>query len=154
MTPQEWIDRLGRPYRPGQGQTPPRAILSPITEAIIAHLDEPQLARSPVFRLACALYEAGYYWETHELLEPLWLASRPNSRERRLLQALIQLANAMLKIDMKQRAATLRLLDEAINLLSDVGDTGVFPIERIKIAIADYKIAITTEPAPPRPTIL
>ena len=51
----------------------------------------------------------GYYWEAHEVLEPVWMTAPPNSRERALLQGLIQLANAFLKADMGNDRAARRI---------------------------------------------
>jgi hypothetical protein len=55
------------------------------------------------------LYANGYYWEAHEVLEPVWMNASPNSQERELTQGLIQLANAALKLKMAQPAAADRL---------------------------------------------
>jgi hypothetical protein len=43
------------------------------------------------------LFNEGYYWETHEVLEEVWLRALPNSRERFLVQSVIHLANGALK---------------------------------------------------------
>lgn len=67
-----------------------------------------------------ALLRAGFYWEAHEVWEVVWLACAPNSRERSLMRALIQTANAQLKIEMDRRPAALRLLDEAQRDLNEV----------------------------------
>ena len=53
----------------------------------------PRAEIAPGLEEGLALYRAGYFWEAHEAWEPLWLAAPPNSRERALLQGLIQLAN-------------------------------------------------------------
>lgn len=53
------------------------------------------------------LLEAGLYWEAHEVWEAVWMNCSPNSTEKVLLKALIQLANARLKRSMgKENAAT------------------------------------------------
>ncbi len=56
-----------------------------------------------------ALYRAGFFWEAHEAWEPLWLAARPNSAERALLQGLIQLANGWLKLRLGREQAAGRI---------------------------------------------
>lgn len=68
-----------------------------------------------------ALYRAGFFWEAHEALEPLWLAAAPNSRARVYLQALIQLANAQLKHKMDKPAAAHRILGLVRDHLSRLG---------------------------------
>ena len=59
--------------------------------------------------------------EAHEVWEPVWLACRPNSAERRLLQALIQYANAALKAEMGRDRAAARLLAATAGHLRRVG---------------------------------
>lgn len=54
-----------------------------------------------------------YFWEAQEVLEPVWMRAVPNSRERSLMQGLIQLANACLKAEMGRPTAARRLLDLA-----------------------------------------
>lgn len=51
----------------------------------------------------------GFYWEAHEVLEPVWMAAPPNSAEKAMAQAVIQLANAALKLDMGKPKAAVRL---------------------------------------------
>ena len=68
-----------------------------------------------------ALLRAGYYWEAHEVWEPVWLASPPNGRARTLLRALIQTANAHLKIKMNRPRAVVRLAQEARRELVGLG---------------------------------
>jgi hypothetical protein len=60
------------------------------------------------------LYEAGYFWEAHEVLEAVWKAAPMNGLDRIALRALIQLANAALKQRMGQQAASGRLVAEAL----------------------------------------
>jgi uncharacterized protein len=55
------------------------------------------------------LYACGYYWEAHEVWEPVWMNALPRSQERELTQGLIQLANSALKLKMTQTAAARRL---------------------------------------------
>ncbi|MEM9062342.1 MAG: DUF309 domain-containing protein [Pseudomonadota bacterium] len=65
------------------------------------------------------IYNAGFFWEAQEVWEPVWMRAAGNSRERLLLQGLIQLTNACLKIAMEHPTAALRLLDVAECKLSD-----------------------------------
>lgn len=55
------------------------------------------------------LFNTGFYWEAHEVLEPVWLGAMPNSRERHLVQAVIHLANGLLKEAMERPNARRRL---------------------------------------------
>lgn len=62
-----------------------------------------------VWRYGITLFNHGFYWESHEVLESVWLNARPNSRERYLLQGIIHLANAALKLRMHRPRAVYRL---------------------------------------------
>lgn len=84
-----------------------------------ARFAEPPRADHPAVRYGLALHDAGFYWEAHEVLEAVWKASPLNSRERRLVRAVIQLANAGLKLRMGRPRAALRLLGEARDLLRE-----------------------------------
>lgn len=49
------------------------------------------------YRYGWFLFLNQYFWEAHEVWEPVWLKAAVNSKERFLIQGLIQLANAGLK---------------------------------------------------------
>jgi hypothetical protein len=70
-------------------------------------------ARHPALRYGIALNDAGYFWESHEVLEVVWAAAPQGGRERMLLRACIQIANANLKLRMQKPRAAVRLLGEA-----------------------------------------
>jgi hypothetical protein len=61
------------------------------------------------WRYGLRLFNEAYYWETHEVLETVWLRARPNSRERWLVQCVIHLANGALKQSAGRRQAAVRL---------------------------------------------
>ena len=71
-------------------------------------------ARHPAIRYALALNDAGYFWESQEVLEAVWAAAPQGGRERILLRACIQIANANLKLRMQKPHATARLWGEAL----------------------------------------
>jgi uncharacterized protein len=66
------------------------------------------------------LVRAGYFWEAHELLEKAWLARTPNSPEREMLRAIIQIANALLKLSMDKEQAAAKLFAEAGTMLASL----------------------------------
>jgi hypothetical protein len=78
-------------------------------------------ARHPALRYGIALNDAGYFWESHEVLEAVWAAAPQGGRERVLLRACIQIANANLKLRMHKPHATARLLGEALGQLNALG---------------------------------
>lgn len=114
----DWFNRLGDPYLPGSGREPPRVHFELIKQTIPVRVDAEALQTSPALVLARQLYGARYFWEAHEVLEALWAAALPNGQARHLLQALIQLANACLKIRMRQPNAAVRLVRDAEGLLT------------------------------------
>lgn len=57
--------------------------------------------------------EQGYFWEAHEVLEPVWMALPQGGAERAFVQGLIQVANAALKLRMNRPKAARRLCDIA-----------------------------------------
>jgi hypothetical protein len=77
-------------------------------------------ARHPALRYGIALNDAGYFWEAQEVLEAVWAASPQGGRERILLRACIQVANANLKLRMQRPHATARLWREALTTNKDL----------------------------------
>ena len=77
-------------------------------------------ARHPALRYGIALNDAGYFWESQEVLEAVWAAAPQGGRERILLRACIQIANANLKLRMQKPHATVRLWGEASAAIKDL----------------------------------
>lgn len=75
-------------------------------------------ARHPALRYAIALNDAGYFWEAQEVLEALWAAAPQGGRERILLRACTQIANANLKLRMQKPRGAARQLREALTELN------------------------------------
>ncbi len=72
------------------------------------------------YRYGWSLFEAGFYWEAHEVWEPVWLSCRPNSLEKMFLKAAIQMTNACLKQVMDNRKAARRLFDHVDELIGEL----------------------------------
>ncbi|MEX0343370.1 MAG: DUF309 domain-containing protein [Rhizobiaceae bacterium] len=68
---------------------------------------------NPAWLYGLRLLRNGYYWEAHEVFEAVWMNAVPNSRERHLVQGVIHLANAALKVRMDRVDASLRLCELA-----------------------------------------
>ena len=77
-------------------------------------------ARHPALRYGLALNDAGYFWESQEILEAVWAAAPQGGRERTLLRACIQIANANLRLRMQKPHAAARLLGEALQELDSL----------------------------------
>src|SRR6476646_350208 len=71
-------------------------------------------ARHPALRYGMTLNDRGYFWEAQEVLEAVWAAAPQGGRERILLRACIQIANANLRLRMHKPHAAARLLGEAL----------------------------------------
>ena len=71
-------------------------------------------ARHPALRYGIALNDAGYFWEAQEVLEAVWAAAPQGGRERTVLRALIQVANANLKLRTQKPRAAARQFGEAL----------------------------------------
>jgi Domain of unknown function (DUF309) len=78
-------------------------------------------ARHPALRYAFALNAAGYFWESQEMLEAVWAAAPQGGRERILLRACIQIANANLRLRMRKPHAAARFFGEALKELNALG---------------------------------
>ncbi|MBD3664685.1 DUF309 domain-containing protein [Sulfitobacter sp. TSTF-M16] len=89
--PEDWFDDLKASVTP---DTPPEA-----------------LEMTAAWQAGLVYFEAGYFWECHEVLEAVWMQAPQGSAEREMTQALIQLANARLKLLMGRPNATRRLCD-------------------------------------------
>src|SRR6202011_3502802 len=78
-------------------------------------------ARHPALRYGIALNDNGYFWESQEILEAVWAAAPQGGRERILLRACIQVANANLRLRMAKPRAAARLLGAALGGLTPLG---------------------------------
>jgi hypothetical protein len=78
-------------------------------------------ARHPALRYGIALNDRGYFWESQEILEAVWAAAPQGGRERILLRACIQIANANLRLRMQKPHAAARLFGEALEELIALG---------------------------------
>lgn len=106
---------------PGSGSEPDRAPLEQVKATTPPTVTDTTWNEVPAYLYGIQLYANGYFWEAHEVWEPVWLATTPNSRERHLMAALIQLTNACLKLVMQLPNAASRLLQETADRLIDCG---------------------------------
>lgn len=114
----------GHAHIPGQTKRHPEGYFDAIRASVTADLDPSDLAHSEAWKTGLAFLGSGYFWEAHEVLEPVWMQAPQKSAERLLVQALIQLANAKLKLRMDQPKATLRLCATVDTLLTDCEISG------------------------------
>ena len=103
-------------YVPGQNARHPEDWFDGVKADVGGGLpiEQTQAWRAGMFYL-----EQGYFWECHEVLEAVWMVLPNPSTERNMTQALIQLANARLKVVMGKPRATLRLCAIVQDLLAE-----------------------------------
>ena len=77
-------------------------------------------ADDPALRYGLALNDAGFFWEAHEILEAVWKVAPQRGRDRILLRACIQVANANLKLSLQRPHAARRLLQDALSELDEL----------------------------------
>jgi predicted metal-dependent hydrolase len=78
-------------------------------------------ARHPALRYGLALNDRGYFWEAQEILEAVWAAAPQGGRERILLRACIQIANANLRLRVGKLTTATRLFGDALRELDALG---------------------------------
>ncbi|SDC77181.1 DUF309 domain-containing protein [Ruegeria marina] len=96
-------------YVPGQTLRPPDDAYADLRETVKPGMTPEELADCRAWTEGWRLFDAEYFWEAHEVWEPIWMQLPPNSAARHVSQAAIQLANAALKIRMGRPGAALRL---------------------------------------------
>lgn len=128
-------------YVPGQNARHAEGWFDGIKETARPGMDLSALARSRAFEVGLAYLEAGYFWECHEVLEAVWMALPEGTPERSLVQAIIQLANARLKLRMQRPKATARLCDIAEGHLDAIGATN--PVFGVQVGAIQDQIAQT-----------
>lgn len=79
------------------------------------------LGQTEAWLVGLSYFHDGYFWECHEVLEAVWMRAPDPSPERALIQAMIQLANARLKIRMGKPNAARRLCAMVDDLLQQCG---------------------------------
>jgi predicted metal-dependent hydrolase len=106
-------------YLPGKTPAPDRAPLERAKALVPKAYENGVDPRDPAFRYGLALHDAGFFWEAHEVWEAVWKAAPKNGCDRLVLRALIQLANAGLKLRMGRPQAAARLVEEARGELAE-----------------------------------
>jgi hypothetical protein len=100
-------------YVPGPGQVPDIETLEAAKRHVPVRYEGCVPDGDVAWRYGLALNDAGFFWECHEILEAVWKVAPKGGRDRILLRALIQIANANLKLKLNRPNAVRRLLQEA-----------------------------------------
>lgn len=109
---------------PGQTSRPTASPAFDAAQSAPIYTLDRQWRENATYLYGVALYNAGFFWEAHEVWEAVWMRAAGNSRERLLLQGLIQLSNGCLKVVMDRRPAARRLLDIAHDKLTEASHGG------------------------------
>lgn len=105
---------------PGQTPRHPEGTFDAICETARPEQPLGAVFASDAWRAGCQYFRTGYFWEAHEVWEAVWMALPDPSAERRLVQGMIQLANAALKQKMQRPRAVQRLCDIADAQMTDL----------------------------------
>lgn len=109
-------------YVPGESERHPEDAFAAVCATAAPDMTAEDLAACDAFKHGLHYLEQGFFWEAHEVLEPVWMVL-PDGDPRRFTQGLIQLANALLKARMDRPKAALRLCAMARDLLAGPSDT-------------------------------
>ena len=114
------IELPREPYMPGRGMTHPRRRppYSHLPELPVVILTPETWSGTIRYLYAADLFNNGYWWEVHEVLEGLWLILDRMAQPAVFLQGLIQTAAAMLKHKVGDSRAAVALLVKAREKIS------------------------------------
>ncbi len=98
-------------YIPGLSPRHPDHIFDDLKASVLSGMPASELHNTKAFIAGRLFYDGGYFWECYAVLEAVWRQTKDPSPERDMVLALIQLANARLKVLMLQPRAAMRLCD-------------------------------------------
>lgn len=110
--------------------------------------DLENLKHDPTFLAAILLFNAGYYWESHEAWETLWHRAGRKGPTADLLKALIQLAVVGVKVREGRPDGAVTHAARAAELLANVSTTAI-DTARLQRLAAHF--ATSPPPTPPEP---
>ena len=129
-----------RPFVPGQGHRSTHPAVAEAAAAAPGITDPGAWRQNRTYLYGFELHNHSFHWEAHEVWEPVWMGCAANTRERALMQGLIQLTNACLKLHMGRDKACDRLIGIARGHLAEAGPAalmGVSP-DRLRNQAAEF----------------
>lgn len=96
-------------YIPGETTRHASGAFDVFHDSVLPGSSAKELTETIAWRAGLLFLQKGYFWEAHEVLEPVWMALPDDDPDRQLVQALIQYANAGLKRRMNRPKAAQRL---------------------------------------------
>jgi hypothetical protein len=129
---------------PGRTPRHPDGAFDAFHDSVAPGMRPEDLERTLAWKAGLVFLEEGYFWEAHEVLEPVWMATPAGSAENQLVQAVIQTANAALKARMGQAGAAARLCDLAESHLRAARSAGgdvvmALPLDHVRDRIAGLR---------------
>ncbi len=110
----------GRKYIPGLGIHPekhPQGSQVPDLSLDEVSFTDNSWKRSRRYLYGIDLFNAGYWWEAHEVLEELWIQCGRTTQVARFLQGIIQVSAALLKFSISNPRGAKRLKSRALEKL-------------------------------------
>ena len=120
-------------YVPGRTERHADGAFDTIRATACLGMSPRALALSAAMRHGFAYAEARFFWEAHEVLEPVWMALPNGSAERDLVQGLIQTVNGLLKIRMDRPKAARRLSKIAGDLIRSAAPKAIPEFEPARV---------------------
>ncbi len=156
-TPQRYTTRPLPAYRHLQGRTPhptrdPAGHSFGGPEPVTPDLNQTPWQHSEEYLYGIDLFNLGFWWECHEILEGLWLAAGRESPAGHALQAVIQCAAAHLKVEAARMSGAGRLLEHS---LAHVNWTGPMALGlNLEALLRDTRTYLTLATARPARLVL
>ncbi len=138
------VDEIPLPefkHLPGINSRPTDGFIEQIAQLAKTVTDDAGAEDNIALLYGVRLINHGYFWEAHETLETVWMRATPNSRERFLVQCLIQIANAALKQALDRPKAAERLCDIAMECRLRALPGGTAQLMGFNVADLDDAIA-------------
>jgi len=125
-------------YLPGRSERHPDDAFDHVKALAPKETRETTAHGNVAWQYGLRLFNHGFYWEAHEVLEEVWMRAPPNSRERWLVQCVIHLANGALKKELGQQRAVLRLA----GLARECGHRAFAGGEGLVMGLADDEVEV------------
>jgi hypothetical protein len=120
-------------YVPGQSPRHSEDQFTPILNAFDPTQPIDTFGDTLAFQLGLYFLDNGFYWECHEMMEPLWMAAPDHSAEKVFFQLMIQIANACLKKRMSRDKAHDRLCAISLDLADDLARRGIHTVYGVEV---------------------
>ena len=121
------------------------------TAGVQAPVDWSALDDAETWAYGIDLFNARYYWEAHEAWEKLWRGAAPSSPDFAALKGLIQIAAALLKVQIQNEPAARRLARRALGLLGTAAaQRGVLRGLSLESVVREARARLVDAPGPLR----